>query len=183
MENVSTWVCAPSAMEGNFMSCFIDFETSSQSADSWPIEVGLATIVGNETRVWGSLIRPSARWNIKNWNPGFQKSHGIEFEDLQKAPAPADVVGQLIMRMKPYDYTAYTRQPETANKLVELLLSGHSSCQQIKILSIDDLLRKWGLTVPNLERINRYFQRTQNVPRAELRAATLAFAFKTGGCS
>lgn len=165
------------------MTCFIDFETSSQSTGSWPIEVGLATIVDNETRVWGNLIRPSARWNINDWNPGFQKSHGIEFEDLQKAPVPADVVGQLLMRMKPYDCTAYARQSETASRLVELLLPDHTIYQQIKILSIDDLLRKSGLTVPNLERINRYFQRTQNTPRAELRAAALAFAFNSGGGS
>ncbi len=165
------------------MTCFIDFETSSQSAISWPIEVGLATIFDNETRVWGSLIRPSAQWDTNDWNPVFQKSHGIEFEELQKAPVSGDVVDQLLMRMKPYDYTAYARQSGAASRLVELLLSGHSSCQQIKILNIDDLLRKWGLTVPNLERINRYFQRTQNVPRAELRAAALAFAFKSGGGS
>jgi len=170
-------------MEGDLMTCFIDFETSSQNADSWPIEVGLATIVDNETRVWGSLIRPSAHWDTNDWNSVFQKIHGIEFEDLREAPVPADVVDQLLMRMEPYDYTAYARQPETASRLVELLLPEHTSYQKIKVVSIGDLLINRSLAVPNLERINRYFQRTQNTPRAELRAAALAFAFKSGGGS
>ncbi|TLP58518.1 hypothetical protein FEE96_18990 [Parasedimentitalea maritima] len=165
------------------MTCFIDFETSSQNADSWPIEVGLATIVDNETRVWGSLIRPSAHWDTNDWNSVFQKIHGIEFEELQEAPVSADVVDQLLMRMEPYEHTAYARQPETASRLPELLLPEHTSYQQIKIVSIGNLLINRGLAVPNLERINRYFQRTLNVPRAELRAAALAFAFKSGGVS
>jgi hypothetical protein len=170
-------------MEGNSMTCFIDFETSSQSAGSWPIEVGLATIVDNETRVWGSLIRPSVQWDTNDWNSVFQKSHGIEFEELQKAPVPADVGDQLLMRTELYDYTVCVRQPETASRLVKLLLPDHTTIRQIKVIGIGDLLKKRGLAVPNLERINRYFQRTQNVPRAELRAAALAFAFKSGGGS
>ena len=170
-------------MQGNLMTCFIDFETSSQSADSWPIEVGLATIAGNETRVWGSLIRPSARWDTNYWKPVFQKSHGIEFEDLQKAPVLADVGDQLLMRLEHYDSTEFTRQSGAASRLLEMLLPNHTISQQIKVLGIGDLLKNRGLAVPNLERINRYFLRTQNLPRAELRAAALALAFKSGGCS
>lgn len=70
---------------------FIDFEASSLSSDSWPIEVGLSTATSERVATWSSLIRPRATWSMDAWSPQSAWVHGIALADLQEAP-PADLV-------------------------------------------------------------------------------------------
>jgi len=45
----------------------LDFEASSLSQDSWPIEVGLSWLAGGEVQTWSTLIRPAPDWNLSEW--------------------------------------------------------------------------------------------------------------------
>jgi len=70
---------------------FIDFEASSLSPESWPIEVGLAWIVGGSVQTWSSLIQPNYSWDKVAWSEQSADVHGIPRNALDTAPS-ADVV-------------------------------------------------------------------------------------------
>lgn len=74
----------------------LDFEASSLSQDSWPIEVGLSWLVGGEVRTWSTLIRPAADWELSDWAPQSAAVHGIALEELEDAPVAYRVVDDLL---------------------------------------------------------------------------------------
>ncbi|MBI1495271.1 3'-5' exonuclease [Halocynthiibacter styelae] len=75
---------------------FIDFEASSLSQDSWPIEVGVAWL--NETKVVieSKLIQPRPDWLESDWNAESQNVHGIQRSELDDASPPDDVAKWLL---------------------------------------------------------------------------------------
>lgn len=70
---------------------FLDFEASSLSADSWPIEIGLSWINDGEVETWSSLIRPRPEWDLTDWSDRSAAVHGIPLAEVLDAP-PADEV-------------------------------------------------------------------------------------------
>ena len=64
----------------------LDFEASSLSARSWPIEVGLSWVAGDEVETWSSLIRPDETWDLQDWSPASAAVHGIALDQLAEAP-------------------------------------------------------------------------------------------------
>lgn len=70
----------------------LDFEASSLSQESWPIEVGLSWLQGGEVRTWSSLIRPAPDWEISDWSAQSADVHGIALETLFDAPAASAVM-------------------------------------------------------------------------------------------
>jgi hypothetical protein len=58
---------------------FIDIEASSLDPDSYPIEVGWASVAGSG----GFLIRPEQAWT--DWSPAAELVHGIRRETLLAA--------------------------------------------------------------------------------------------------
>jgi DNA polymerase III epsilon subunit-like protein len=69
----------------------LDFEASSLSQESWPIEVGLSWIANGHVQTWSSLIRPDPAWNLGDWSPQSAEVHGISLSDLEDAPSAAEV--------------------------------------------------------------------------------------------
>lgn len=69
----------------------LDFEASSLSETSWPIEIGISWIENNEVRTWATLIRPDAAWDIDDWSPQSAAVHGIRLSDLYDAPSVPEV--------------------------------------------------------------------------------------------
>jgi len=74
----------------------LDFEASSLSLESWPIEVGLSWLEGDKVRTWSTLIRPVPDWNLADWAPQSAAVHGIALEDLMDAPKANKAAGDLI---------------------------------------------------------------------------------------
>lgn len=70
----------------------LDFEASSLSQESWPIEVGLSWIANGHVQTWSSLIRPDPAWDIGDWSQQSAEVHGIPLSDLENAPSAAEVV-------------------------------------------------------------------------------------------
>ncbi|SHJ28545.1 hypothetical protein [Wenxinia saemankumensis] len=69
----------------------LDFEASSLSPASWPIEVGLSWIEDGEVRTWSSLIRPDPAWDLDDWSPASAAVHGIEMRQILDAPGRPSV--------------------------------------------------------------------------------------------
>lgn len=74
----------------------LDFEASSLSAHSWPIEVGISWIEEKQVKTWSSLIRPHPDWDISDWSPQSEAVHRIPLLDLQTAPPAAEVASELL---------------------------------------------------------------------------------------
>lgn len=77
----------------------LDFEASSLSVASWPIEVGLSWFENGEVQTWSSLIRPAARWDRSDWSEQSAAVHRISFSELEDAPCPIDVATELFSRL------------------------------------------------------------------------------------
>lgn len=69
----------------------LDFEASSLSRESWPIEVGLSWIESGSVETWSSLIRPDPAWDLGDWSPQSAEVHGIPLSDLDEAPSATEV--------------------------------------------------------------------------------------------
>ena len=70
----------------------LDFEASSLSPESWPIEIGLSWLQNDRVQTWHSLIRPVPEWDILDWSAQSAAVHKIAFETLLDAPPAAAVV-------------------------------------------------------------------------------------------
>ncbi|WP_108485227.1 hypothetical protein [Oceaniglobus ichthyenteri] len=77
----------------------LDFEASSLSRESWPIEVGLSWLKNGEVQTWSTLIRPAPDWDLADWAPQSAAVHGIALEDLQEAPVACTVVDDLLANL------------------------------------------------------------------------------------
>jgi hypothetical protein len=78
----------------------LDFEASSLSRGSWPIEVGLSWLENGEVGTWSTLIRPAPDWDLADWAPQSAAVHGIALEDLQGAPVACAVVDDLFEHLR-----------------------------------------------------------------------------------
>lgn len=70
---------------------FIDFEASSLSPQSWPIEIGVAWIDGGEARSRATLIAPRPDWPLDDWAGYAEAVHGVRLAAVL-AGAPAEAV-------------------------------------------------------------------------------------------
>jgi len=84
---------------------FIDYEASSLSDRSYPIEVGVARVdlaTRQLVESHGWLIKPYESW--REWNPESEKIHGISRQDLEAGQTPMLVADLLNMVLgSPYD--------------------------------------------------------------------------------
>lgn len=78
--------------------CFVDFEASSLSHDSWPIEVGLSWLDDGRVKTWASLIRPDPSWSMEAWHPESEAVHNISKDMLTTAPGAEDVARDFLSR-------------------------------------------------------------------------------------
>ncbi|WP_295512845.1 hypothetical protein [uncultured Sulfitobacter sp.] len=76
----------------------LDFEASSLSDKSWPIEVGISWIAEGKVQTWSSLIQPDPKWDLSDWSPQSEAVHNIPFLSLKKAPKADRVAMDLIER-------------------------------------------------------------------------------------
>lgn len=82
---------APAMAGDDLPVLFLDFEASSLSAESWPVEIGLAWIAGGCVEVRSSLIAPRRSWSMQHWCAGAERCHGIAADALAGG-RPADLV-------------------------------------------------------------------------------------------
>ena len=78
---------------------YIDFEASSLSRESWPIEIGMAWIEGPGVQLWSTLIRPDVSWDLDDWSLRSAEVHNIPYDELMAAPRAADVAREVRTRL------------------------------------------------------------------------------------
>lgn len=79
--------------------CIIDFEATSLSKASYPIEVGVCLWTDTDlpARVWGTLIQPTQKWlDTKDWTDEAFALHGISQSDLHAGKSPEQVCSELL---------------------------------------------------------------------------------------
>ena len=77
----------------------LDFESSSLSPDSWPIEVGLSWIAHDQVCTWSSLICPAPSWDPDDWSSVSSGIHNIPYSAIIAAPAATQVAHALYDRI------------------------------------------------------------------------------------
>jgi DNA polymerase III subunit epsilon len=71
---------------------FLDFEASSLSERSWPIEIGFAWLDHKQKiRSEARLIRPHESWPLDDWSERSAEVHKIPFQDLEAADPAVEV--------------------------------------------------------------------------------------------
>lgn len=98
------------------MRVFLDFEASSLSDDSYPIEVGWITEAGAEEQ---HLIRPAPAWS--DWDPAAEALHGLSRARLEaEGEPPAAVAQRTFAALK--DHELFASAPSWDGKWLSLLL-------------------------------------------------------------
>lgn len=73
---------------------FLDFEASSLSRDSWPIEIGYSWIADGQVWTRASLIAPRPDWPLSAWSEVSARVHGIPQADLWSAPSADEIAAE-----------------------------------------------------------------------------------------
>lgn len=98
------------------MIAFLDFEASSLSDASWPVEVAW---VFEDGRSEAHLIRPLAAWT--DWDPEAEAIHGIPLRTLQEdGLPPAQVAARAMAALSGHDL--YATAPSWDGKWLSVLL-------------------------------------------------------------
>lgn len=98
----------------------LDFEASSLSDISWPIEVGISWIESDRVQTWSSLIQPHPKWDISDWSIQSEAVHQIPLVDLQSAPSASSVARVLISMAS--DRTLVSDAPQFEHRWLSRLL-------------------------------------------------------------
>jgi len=98
------------------MRVFLDFEASSLSKTSYPIEVGW---VFEDGRAEGHLIKPASGWT--DWDERAAAIHGITQEQLAREGRPHDEVCRLLVAALA-GHALYARSPSWDGKWLSVLL-------------------------------------------------------------
>jgi hypothetical protein len=98
------------------MIVFLDFEASSLSDDSYPVEVGW---VFEDGRAESQLIRPAPDWT--DWDPGAEAIHGISRRQLlAEGAAHEHVAARMVDQLAGHDL--YASAPSWDGKWLSVLL-------------------------------------------------------------
>lgn len=81
---------------------FLDFEASSLSGESWPIEIGWAWIEDGIVRSGSQVIAPRPSWPLSDWTDAAQQVHGIGIGEAL-AGTPAELVAGMTDRFASFD--------------------------------------------------------------------------------
>lgn len=117
------------------MLVFLDFEASSLSKASYPIEVAW---VFEDGRSAAHLIRPAPDWT--DWDPAAEAIHRIGRQTLERdGAAPAEIAGRMVDALEGHDLRASA--PSWDGKWLSVLLrAGGLPRHALRLNDSDDLL-------------------------------------------
>ncbi|UWQ04932.1 hypothetical protein [Aliiroseovarius crassostreae] len=158
---------------------FIDFEASSLSSDSWPIEVGVAWLEGKKVISHSKMIRPRASWSLEDWSDASAKVHGISQLELEMAEDAGSVAGWLVETVD--DRVLVSDAPEFDQRWLNRLLGEKgpliSDFDQLAWSAFSDN----GLVNPGrFHRVYRALSQRSTAHRAGDDAAGLCYAWRAG---
>lgn len=100
------------------MLVFLDFEASSLSNKSYPIEIGW---VFEDGRTEQHLIRPAPAWT--EWDPAAEETHGLSRARLFAEGDPHDLVARRVLRALS-GHELYASAPSWDGMWMSMLLRG-----------------------------------------------------------
>lgn len=115
----------------NPKTLFLDFEASSLSRDSWPIEVGLSWVENDAIRTWSALIRMHPSWDLADWSSQSAAVHGISFESLRQAPVAQSVATEFLTMCS--SATLISDAPEFDQRWLDRLLQVNADASDIVV--------------------------------------------------
>lgn len=115
----------------------IDFEASSLSELSWPIEVGLSWIDNGQLQTWSSLINPDPSWFLNDWSTKSYAIHKIPFGDLDGAPPAVEIAKAFIACSK--GKILVSDAPRYETRWLAKLLATTGSCDVPTIKNYHDV--------------------------------------------
>lgn len=118
------------------MKVFLDFEASSLSDRSYPVEVAW---VFQDGRSESHLIRPAAEWT--DWDDEAEALHGITREKLASEGEPHDVVAaRMVEALRGHDL--FASAPSWDGKWLSVLLRGAGLPRhELRLRDMDEALR------------------------------------------
>lgn len=156
---------------------FIDFEASSLSDQSWPIEVGVAWLDGANVVSDSKLIRPDPDWDLDDWSSQSQRVHRIAFSELQAA-APAFQVARWFMNLT-RDRQLVSDAPEFDRFWLKTLLETFDLAPSVHILDFNRAAAE-AFSGAALDSAHERLARLPSHHRARTDAERLAKAFRAG---
>jgi DNA polymerase III subunit epsilon len=155
---------------------FIDFEASSLSENSWPIEVGLAWLDhDNKIRSAARLIKPHPSWDAEDWSERSAAVHKIPFDDLQTAE-PAHEVAQWVARTVGFSRLISDSKPYDGYWLQKLMKTAGRS-DEFEIFSLQEEVYD-SFEGAARAMFNRAFANGHSPHRADQDAARIAQAWR-----
>lgn len=109
----------------------LDFEASSLSDESWPIEIGLSWLADGEVQTWSTLIRPKPDWDLSDGSPQSAAVHRIALQDLEDAPGACNVVDDFLRYLG--DKVLVSDAPEFEARWLSRLLQSSGHAKNLKI--------------------------------------------------
>ena len=163
---------------------FIDFEASSLTPNSWPIEVGIAWVSKEHITVEVKLIRPEASWSMDDWHSESEDVHGIPRPDLDNAE-PAEIVAGWL-REKLLGKLVVSDAPEFDQRWLDKLMQTIGGAPEIKLSDFDQVVWRafseidGHIALGRLHDVYTSLTREVTLHRAGDDAASLARAWQAG---
>ena len=126
----------------NGMKAFLDFEASSLSDQSYPVEVAW---VFQDGRTESHLIKPAPEW--VDWNPQAEAIHGISRATLTSEGQPHDVVATRMIEALS-DHDLFASAPSWDGKWLSVLLRGAGLPRDaLRLRDTDEALRSTAIEI------------------------------------
>lgn len=159
---------------------FVDFEASSLSMHSWPIEAGLAWLQGQHVIVQSKLIRPRPEWPVDDWSNTSGEVHGISKAELKDADTADDVALWLVETVG--TRTLVSDAPEFDQRWLDRLLAEPGpKIEDFNRMLWDAFSQDNGTISPGrLHHAYKNMRHRKTIHRAGEDAANLCFAWRAG---
>lgn len=161
---------APQAPASDKPLLFLDFEASSLSEGSWPVEIGFAWIADGRVESGSAIIAPDACWPIDDWSDGAARCHGLTLEQV-RAGCPAAQIAADTERFR--DFEVVSDNPRWEQCWLDRLRAGR---EPIRVHSLRLAIAR-RLSTPATDALALYLFRTDSPHRAGGDAARLAVAW------
>ena len=150
---------------------FLDFEASSLSPDSWPIEIGFAWIEAGRVHSRSAVIAPRPDWPLDDWSDAAQRVHGIALAEV-RAGVDADSVAAATDAFAGFDVVS--DNPAWEQRWLDRLREGRGP--RLPVLKLrDEMLRR--LDPPAANHFCRTLFRGDPAHRAGADAERIAHAW------
>ena len=160
----------PMAPPGEKPLLFLDFEASSLTRGSWPVEIGFAWIESGRVEASSAIIAPRLSWSMDDWSEGAARYHGITLETVRSGRPAAEVAAET---ERFGDFTVVSDNPRWEQRWLDRLRAGR---QPIEVKSLRSMAGS-RLTSHQADALALYLLRAASPHRAGADAARMAAAW------